>query len=149
MNKFKKFLLITIAVLIAIGAIVFLFLYYGSYSSGYRSGVVMKMSKKGFIFKTYEGTLNMEGIDTYQKGGSLSSVWYFSVDRDQNDLLKKLEQASLKKQRVQLNYEEKLVKFFWRGDTRYFITDIEVLEENSPPKPNDSKKESEKTTVEL
>ncbi|WP_345373431.1 hypothetical protein [Algivirga pacifica] len=124
MATFKKIVGITILGLVVLGLGVFLFLYNVPYSEGSRSGVVMKMSKKGVLLKTYEGTLNVEGIDTYNKKGSMSSVWYFSVDKGSDELIQQLEKASLKNKRVQLRYKELYTKFFWRGDTRYFITDI-------------------------
>lgn len=144
MQKVKRIFLISLSIILIIGVLVFLFLYYGSYSTGYRSGIIMKVSQKGYLFKTNEGTLNVEGIDTYNKGGSLSSVWYFSVDKDQKELLAELEKASLKRQRIQLQYEEKLVKFFWRGETRYFVTKI-IVDSNTPPPAKDENKTEDKT----
>ena len=48
-------------ILIAVAVVIVLFLaffMFGSYSDGYRAGTVTKLSKKGFIIKTYEGELN-------------------------------------------------------------------------------------------
>ncbi|MCS7017971.1 MAG: hypothetical protein RMJ87_01890 [Cytophagales bacterium] len=60
----KKFLIISslILVLALIGGV--WFAYFASYSEGYRVGKVMKISRKGVLFKTWEGQLNVEGITT-------------------------------------------------------------------------------------
>jgi hypothetical protein len=38
----------------------FCFSYWGTYSEGIRSGMIVKISKKGWVFKTYEGQLNLQ-----------------------------------------------------------------------------------------
>jgi hypothetical protein len=41
--------------------------------------------------------------------------------------LSKLDEFSGKQ--VKLEYEEKFLRFFWRGDTKYFVTNIEKISE--------------------
>lgn len=31
--------------------------------------------------------------------------------------------------RVKLHYNEKYVQLFWRGDTKYFVHEVEILED--------------------
>lgn len=125
-KKLKKFLIGTLIVAVIGALLTFLVLNYGSYSTGYRAGIVMKMSKKGFLFKTFEGELNVEGLQGSDKG--LSSVWNFSVDGDEAEILQTLDEVALSKERVKLFYAEKYVKLFWRGDTKYLITKVERVE---------------------
>ena len=114
-NK-KKVIGISVAVIIFLAAATFSFAYYGSYSDGSRAGVVMKISRKGYLFKTYEGQLNL---------GVQQKPWPFSVDGSNEQVINALQDAAQTGERVRLHYEEKFVQFAWRGDTRYFITEVE------------------------
>lgn len=125
MSPFKKYLIIFVAAVVLIGSGILTILYNASFSEGFRAGKVMKISKKGFIFKTYEGQLDVGGLGA--TGGQMSSVWEFSVDANHEDLIRQLEAVSLSGERVQLYFEEKFVQFAWRGDTKYFITKIERI----------------------
>lgn len=102
----------------AIGA----YFLFGSFSNGTRAGVVIKLSKKGVIFKTYEGQLNTGGFAD-SDGQLTSSIWAFSVVDDQ--VVRDLSDAELSGQRVKLHYNEKFYKLFFRGDTKYFVNKVE------------------------
>jgi hypothetical protein len=98
----------------------FTFLYYATLSEGVRSGELIKISRKGVLFKTYEGELS--------QGISGARIFTFSVlDGD----AKAIEQLNeLQGQYVKLTYIERYRTFPWWGDTRYFITNVE--KEKSP-----------------
>jgi hypothetical protein len=123
---FKWIFRIIIIALIGIAA-VFSFYYWGTYSEGIRSGMVVKISKKGWLFKTYEGQLNLQTFGANKSPNMVSESFEFSVDADKQDVIKVLEEASLSGERVSLKYTERLAKFFWRGDTKYFVTEVERL----------------------
>lgn len=123
MKWIKRILLIVFVGTIAL----FCFSYWGSYSEGVRSGMVVKISKKGFLFKTYEGQLNLQTFGANKSPNIVSESFEFSVVDDRQDLVKILEEASLSGERVSLKYTERLVKFFWRGDTKYFVTEVERI----------------------
>ncbi|KAA6440125.1 hypothetical protein FEM33_05825 [Dyadobacter flavalbus] len=119
-------------------AIVFGILYYltfGYYSEGKRGGFITKLSNKGYLFKTYEGELRMGGL--YEGDGTMnSSEWIFSVSAKNKDAIAKLEDAIANGHRVSLTYEEKFFTLPWNGDTKYFVTNVEVLDTgrgNVPP----------------
>ncbi|TLV00077.1 hypothetical protein [Dyadobacter luticola] len=125
-------------------AIIFGILYYltfGYYSEGKRGGFVTRLSNKGYLFKTYEGELRMGGL--YEGDGTMnSSQWVFSVSSKNKDGIAKLEEAIKNGHRVSLTYEEKFFTLPWNGDTKYFVTNVEVLEGirsnapvNVPPPP--------------
>ncbi len=95
-----------------------------SYSDGERAGTVSKFSRRGFIFKTYEGVLNVGGFSG--ETGSLTPQYFdFSVDDDA--VAKQITQAVKTGQRVTLHYEEKILKFPWNGETKYYITGVEIV----------------------
>lgn len=111
-------------------AIVFGIIYYltfGYYSEGKRGGFVSRLSNKGYVFKTYEGELRMGGFLEGDGGTMNSSEWSFSVSSKNKDAISKLEDAIKNGHRVSLTYEEKFFKLPWNGDTKFFVTDVEVL----------------------
>lgn len=116
LSKAKKIGLISVSVILVVVLGYFAATYYGSYSSGTRAGVVMKISKKGYVFKTYEGQLNL---------GVNQEPWEFSVDTGRGEVVKALEEAQANNDHVKLHYEEKYVQYDWRGDTKYFVTKVE------------------------
>ncbi len=123
MKWIKRILILLIIVAIA----VFSFAYWGSFSEGIRSGMIVKISKKGFLFKTYEGQLNLLTFGASKSPNFVSESFEFSVENDREDIVKTLEAASLSGERVSLKYVERLVKFPWRGETKYFVTEVERL----------------------
>lgn len=127
----KKFLLISVAVIVLVIVLIASFLYFGSYSKGIRAGVVVKLSEKGYLFKTYEGQLNIGTFGAFKNDDNqLSTVFEFSVPKDREDVIKALQEVSLTGERVNLHYEEKYFKYFWLGDTKYLITKVERLPES-------------------
>ena len=94
-----------------------------TYSEGTRTGTLIKMSKKGNLFKTNEGQLNIGGIQTGEEG-LIGNIWNFSVKED--FLYKKLE--SLEGEKVTLRYKEQLRTIPWQGETLYFVYDIKKKE---------------------
>lgn len=121
----KKTVKIILTSALILGLIIFSFLYWGSYSSGVRSGVVVKVSKKGFLFKTYEGQLNLETFGAIKGSSVINQSFDFSIDNGEDKIFNDLEQVSLSGEHVNLHYTERYVKFFWRGDTKYFVTEVE------------------------
>lgn len=117
-------------VLIVFLAIVFGVFYYftfGYYSEGKRGGFVTRLSKKGYIFKTYEGDLKMGGL--YDGEGTMNaSQWDFSVGSKNKEAIANLEEAIKTGRRVSLTYEEKFFKLPWNGDTEFFVTKVELLD---------------------
>ena len=95
-----------------------------TYSSGTRTGVLVKVSEKGFVFKTYEGQLNLGGFSTDVESGMIGNVWNFSVTNDA--VYKKIQ--TLEGKKVKLSYREKNKAMPWQGDTNYFIEDVVLSE---------------------
>lgn len=114
-KKFKKGAIITGVSLLGMFLIWFAFNYWAVYSSGIRAGTVVKVSKKGVMFKTFEGELNTSEMEK----------WAFSVESDEDEVIKQLQEVALSKERVSLHYVERFRKFSWRGDTKYFIVKVE------------------------
>ncbi len=107
----KKILAIAIGGFILSLSLYFTFTYYFSYSEGVRSGELIKFSKKGVVFKTWEGEIS--------KGFGGTNVFAFSVLDSDPKVINDLKE--LEGQYVKLTYEEKYKTFPWWGDTHYFI----------------------------
>lgn len=91
-----------------------------SYASGERAGFVQKLSKKGWICKTWEGEMAMVSMP-----GTLSEKFYFTALDDATAA--KL-YASLGK-RVSVHYEQhKWLPSSCFGETEYFVTAVQVTE---------------------
>ena len=93
-----------------------------TYSEGNRAGRLIKFSKKGFVFKTYEGELNLGGVNTDMKNGLVNNMWSFSViDAAVADSLMSMEGKD-----VTLHYRQVIKNFSWQGETSYFVDKAEV-----------------------
>jgi len=94
-----------------------------AYSEGVRAGVLIKFSSKGYVFKTYEGELNLGGV-SQQQNTIMNSIWEFSV-KDAAAAKKLMGQEG---KRMQLHYKEINKNFFFQGDTRYFVDSVKIIE---------------------
>ncbi|HYG41002.1 MAG TPA: hypothetical protein VD908_20395 [Cytophagales bacterium] len=120
----KKFLYGSVAVLIVLVAFILLFISYANYSEGTRAGIVVKISKRGYLIKTIEGQLNEGGMAAKDQS-VVPTIWNFSVKRNKEEVLKQLEEAQLTGERVKLYYKEKYYRFPWIGDTKYYVYKVE------------------------
>ena len=141
MSLVKKILAGVVVLMILVLA----FFYFGVYSEGYRAGSIVKISKKGVLFKTIEGQLNVETFGAVRDPNNFSQPFNFSVAGDRTDVCEALKAASLTGERVNLKYEEHYLKFFWRGDTKYFIIDVE----KSEPAKNKTTQEDEEPELDV
>ncbi len=124
----KKILIIILVSVLVLGGGIGSFLVFGTYSSGTRVGTLVKFSKKGYVFKTYEGQLTIGGF-TPDNDGALSNVWEFSVQRGEEEVRQEIEAAMEKGEKVRLHYREMYYQYDWRGDTKYFVYDVEEIQE--------------------
>lgn len=125
MKTVKKFLIRTFFVLLVLSLAVGSFFTFVPYSDGLRAGQVIKLSKKGVIFKTYEGELNLMMMpSTNNLGTPTPNVWTFSVQNKK--VAERIMQASATGERLELYYKERYFKFPWQGDTKYFVYEVKT-----------------------
>jgi len=91
-----------------------------SYSEGERAGILQKISRKGWICKTYEGELAISIIP-----GVTPIIWDFSV-RDEAVVTQL--NAALGKRAVLHYREHRGIPTNCLGDTNYFVSAIRVAE---------------------
>ncbi len=93
-----------------------------TYSDGYRAGLLQKFSRKGTIFKTYEGEMILSSVQSSSNIALASEKFFFSVT-DEN-VAKKLEK--LQGEHVVVHYKEKNSALMWRGDSPYLVDSVRV-----------------------
>ncbi|HLP52298.1 MAG TPA: hypothetical protein VK154_15520 [Chitinophagales bacterium] len=119
----KKILGILLLVTVVVLAVLY-FIFNFTYSEGNRAGVLIKFSKKGYIFKTYEGELNIGGMGNIPNTAQANQIWDFSVRNSAvADTLMILEGK-----KVSLHYKEVVKNLFWDGETKYFVDGVKVIE---------------------
>lgn len=116
-----KKLLVSVLALLVVAAVGWTWLtLHWSYSTGERAGYVQKLSRKGWLCKTWEGEMAMVSIP-----GTMSEKFAFSV---RDDAVAASVNASVGR-RVALSYEQhKWVPSSCFGETEYFITGVRVTE---------------------
>lgn len=121
---FRRFAFISLFVIV-----ILLFLFYlicgMSYSEGTHTGILTKVSKKGLVFKTYEGEMNIGGIS--DGPGTIMPLTVFEFSVKDQEVYKRLEELQGKK--VTVRYKQVLKSFFWQGETGYFIQDVFLVKE--------------------
>lgn len=91
-----------------------------AYSEGERTGVVTKLSKKGYFWKTWEGEMNLGGMSDNGGGTAVPNVWKFSVTDEA--VVQQMLPATTGAKRVTLKYTEVWKSSFAQGETDYLIT---------------------------
>lgn len=87
-----------------------------TYSDGRKSGQLVKIARRGVVFKTFEGTLNLSP-------NGIMTAWDFSAQDD--DIAKKLQMYDGKM--VIVHYKQRYQVFFWEGDTEYIVDDVQAV----------------------
>lgn len=91
-----------------------------TYSKGDRAGYVQKLSKKGWLCKTWEGELAMANLP-----GTMPEIFRFTV---RNDSIASLIDKNVGK-RVSLGYEQhRGVPTSCFGETEYFVTRVQPVQ---------------------
>jgi len=124
----KKFIVILIVSIIAIFSGWFWWKFYFTYSDGERSGLLQKFSRRGNVFKTFEGELVLNSLTA---NGSLSPYstekFYISVADD--SLGEVVQSGAYEGERVVVDYNRKNGVLPWRGDTEFIVDSVRLLDQ--------------------
>ncbi len=120
-SAMKKLLLIVLL----LAAAAFAFLYWGTYETGVMAGKVVRISEKGMVFKTFEGKLSLETFGALKGTSPIAETFDFSVEKSEAEVIKNLQEVALSGERVNLYFRKRYMKFPWRGETNYFVTQVE------------------------
>ncbi|MEL7248849.1 MAG: 6-phosphogluconate dehydrogenase [Bacteroidota bacterium] len=121
-RKIKRFFLILLGVVL-VGGLLFVWVAGWTFSEGTRAGELIKISKKGVVFKTYEGQLNLGGFQS-DNAGIVGNIWEFSTTK--GDIYSRLQELEGKK--IKLHYKQRYKPMPWQGKTDYFIHKVELIE---------------------
>lgn len=108
-------------VLIILGSAFVWWRFFYTYSDGYRSGLLQKVSHKGNFVKTYEGELIMSSVISSNNIALASEKFYFSVA---NDSIAQV-MMSYEGKYVRLHYDQKKGKLPWRGESTYIVDEMQ------------------------
>ncbi len=110
----------TLVVIVLLFAIYLALVLTFSYSDGDRAGYLQKLSRKGWICKTYEGEMAMTTVP-----GVAPTLWLFTV----KDEAVAQQLNGLMGKRISVTYEEHIgIPTNCFGDTRYFVNKVTVLD---------------------
>src|SRR5262245_15883163 len=116
LQKLLWLIIVPVLVVVAYFAVVLKW----NYATGERAGWVQKLSKKGWLCKTWEGEMAMVSLP-----GSTPEKFLFTVWDDK--VAEKIQKEIGK--RVSLQYEQKVgIPSSCFGETRYYITDVHVID---------------------
>lgn len=121
-RKARKVLYISGFFIVILLAVFVYWRYFYTYSEGYRAGLLQKFSRKGVVFKTYEGELILSSVSGRSDVVIASEKFFFSVT-DQ-ELANNLD--TLQGRNVIVRYKLKIAPLIWRGDTPYYVDSVRV-----------------------
>ena len=120
-SKFKKSVRTFFILLILAGIFSIYWFFFNSYSNGERTGILIKITHKGNVFKTDEGEmwLSCRQMTNPEK-------FFFSVTNDSiTTVLKNLQDEC-----IQVTYTQYRASLPWRGDTKYIVTGVNPIRKN-------------------
>jgi hypothetical protein len=120
-SGFKRFTR-TLTILLVLGLVFSVYwFYFNKYGKGERTGILIKITHKGNIFKTDEGEmwLSCRQMTNPEK-------FYFSVTNDSIVAVIR----DLQDECVQLTYVQYRAKLPWRGDSKYIVTGVIPIKRN-------------------
>ena len=113
---------ITFLVLLLVLGVFVWWRYYYTYSDGNRFGLLQKFSRRGNLFKTYEGEMILSSVKGNRDITLASEKFYFSV----TDEAVAQKMANLQGENITVHYEQKNSSAFWRGDSEYIVDSVRV-----------------------
>ena len=111
--------IITLVLLFALAFFVW-WRYFFTYSDGFRYGLLQKVSRRGSLFKTYEGEMILSSVRGNANVPIASEKFYFSIT--DKTVAQKLE--TLQGHDVTVHYKQKNSAAFWRDDSEYIVDSV-------------------------
>jgi hypothetical protein len=116
----KSFVWKIVIVILLIGAGLVYWYYFNVYSEGERKGTLIKLTKKGNVFKTIEGEMWLSCRQMMN-----AEKFYFSItDEKLADSLTNLQDECL-----QIIYQQHRNSLPWRGDSEYIVTGFKRIQQ--------------------
>lgn len=93
--------------------------------SGQKSGIIVKVAKEGRYWGTYEGELIRGGLE--DASGATGREFHFTLGQFKSELVDKAEMAMQHNSHVVIYYKCEEFVLPWRGETKCFVQDINIL----------------------
>jgi hypothetical protein len=119
-KKIKKYLYLALTLFILIVGIYVYWSFFFTYSDGTRTGLLQKFSRKGTVFKTYEGEIIMSSVQSSSNVALASEKFLFSVV----DETVALQLEKLQGKIINVHYKEKNHTLPWRGETVFIVSSV-------------------------
>jgi hypothetical protein len=103
------------------------------YIQGSRVGYIVKFAKRGLFWKSYQGEVNMGGVQNTGIGGASPSVWNFSLDNQRrrgeniDSLVKVINVFLSTGQAVIFTYYAPFYSWPWRSNGRYLVQSVRAI----------------------
>ncbi len=97
------------------------------YSTGERAGYVQKFSKRGWLFKTWEGEMAMVNLP-----GAMPEKFYFTVRK--SDIATQIEKTLGHRVVVKYNQHRGVPSNVF-GETTYFVAEVRAVSDAVSPEP--------------
>ncbi|HQO86384.1 MAG TPA: hypothetical protein PKX84_01910 [Bacteroidia bacterium] len=85
---------------------------------------MVKFSRQGYVFKTYEGELNLGGMNA-ESNSVVNNLWHFSVDEDDKAAIDSLRVSEGRV--IKVFYREIVRNYAWQGETPFFVYKVEKV----------------------
>ena len=121
-KKLRKYLYLALTLFILIVGVYVYWSFFFNYSDGTRTGLLQKFSRKGNLFKTYEGELILSSVASSKNVTIASEKFLFSVQDEA--VAKELE--NLQGKIVDVHYKEKNNTLPWRGETVFSVVSAKL-----------------------
>lgn len=96
--------------------------YYFTYSDGSRAGLLQKLSRKGSVFKTYEGEMILSSVQSNNNVPLASEKFLFSV----NDKRVADQLSAMQGEFIVVYYRQMNGTLPWRGESAYIVDSVSV-----------------------
>ena len=121
---------IIIAVLVLALAVFTYVKWFYVFSDGTQTGELNKISKIGYVFKTYEGEIILQGYGNKNPSGTVQSN-EFKFSAKNKEVYDQL--CSLTGRRVTVHFKKYLGTLPWRGYERSIVDKVELADEKDSP----------------
>ncbi len=121
----KIFIYILLVIILIIAGFIY-WNYFFVYSDGSRAGLLQKISRKGSMFKTFEGEMILSSVQSNANVPLASEKFFFSVNNKRvADQL-----SSLQGEFIVVYYHELNGTLPWRGESAYIVDSVAVSKRN-------------------
>jgi hypothetical protein len=121
----RKFLTITIFIIVAGAGLFIYWKFFYVFGDGVKSGYLNYIVRKGDVFKTWEGKLIQEGIRSKAAGSIQSYEFEFSVVDDSVANILQMNSGKI----FDLHYKEYHGRVAWRGYTEFVVDKVVRIRE--------------------